>query len=65
MVQNLGWALGYNVVAIPLAEGILAPIEFVLAPAVGAVAMSASTIVVAANALLLRGIELRPRSSDL
>ena len=60
MVQNLAWAVGYNVVAIPLAAGVLAPIGVNLAPAVGAVLMSASTIVVALNAQLLRRVELRP-----
>ena len=60
MVQNLGWAAGYNVVAIPLAAGVLAPIGFTLAPAVGAVLMSVSTIVVALNAQLLRRLDLRP-----
>ena len=62
MVQNLGWAAGYNVVAIPLAAGILAPIGIVLAPAVGAILMSASTIVVALNAQLLRRLDLRPEA---
>jgi Cu2+-exporting ATPase len=60
MVQNLGWAVGYNVVAIPLAAGVLAWAGIVLPPAAGAVAMSLSTIVVAANAMLLRGLDLRP-----
>jgi Cu2+-exporting ATPase len=60
MLQNLGWALGYNVLAIPLAAGALAWAGVVLAPAVGALAMSISTIVVAVNAMLLRGLELRP-----
>jgi P-type Cu2+ transporter len=60
MVQNLAWAAGYNVVAIPLAAGILAPIGIVLAPAVGAILMSVSTIVVALNAQLLRRLNLRP-----
>ena len=60
MVQNLGWAAGYNVLAIPLAAGVFAWAGVVLPPAVGAVAMSLSTIVVAANAMLLRGLELRP-----
>jgi Cu2+-exporting ATPase len=59
MLQNLGWAVGYNVVAIPLAAGLLAPVGFVLPPAVGAIAMSISTIVVAANAMLLNGLDLR------
>jgi Cu2+-exporting ATPase len=62
MLQNLGWAAGYNVIAIPLAAGILAPIGFVLAPAVGAVLMSVSTIVVALNAQLLRRLDLRPEN---
>jgi P-type Cu2+ transporter len=60
MLQNLGWALGYNVVAIPLAAGVFAWAGISLAPAVGAIAMSVSTIVVAANALLLRNLDLRP-----
>ncbi|TDE09197.1 heavy metal translocating P-type ATPase [Dyadobacter psychrotolerans] len=53
MVQNLAWAVGYNVIAIPLAAGVLYP-TFMLSPAMGAVLMSASTIVVAVNAKLLR-----------
>ena len=60
MVQNLGWAAGYNIVAIPLAAGVLAPIGVSLPPAVGAVLMSLSTIVVALNAQLLRRVDLRP-----
>ena len=54
MVQNLWWAVGYNVIAIPLAAGVLEPWGFVLSPAAGAVLMSLSTIIVAANAQLLR-----------
>jgi len=64
MVQNLGWAVGYNVVAIPLAAGVLAPIGFVLNPAVGAVMMSVSTIIVALNAQLLRRVDLRPGAAS-
>jgi len=60
MLQNLGWAVGYNVVAIPLAAGALAWAGLVLAPAVGAIAMSVSTIVVALNAQLLRRVVIRP-----
>ena len=58
MMQNLWWAAGYNVVAIPLAAGVLASRGFVLSPAVGAVLMSASTIIVALNAQLLRRARL-------
>jgi P-type Cu2+ transporter len=60
MVQNLVWATGYNVVAIPLAAGALAWAGIVLAPAAAAVLMSASTVIVALNAQLLRGLDLRP-----
>ena len=62
MLQNLGWAAGYNVLAIPLAAGVLAPIGIVLPPAVGAILMSVSTIVVALNAQLLRRLDLQPRA---
>jgi Cu2+-exporting ATPase len=58
MVQNLWWAAGYNIVAIPLAAGVLAWRGIVLSPAVGAVLMSASTVVVAINAQLLRRAKL-------
>ncbi|MDX1523750.1 MAG: HAD-IC family P-type ATPase, partial [Anaerolineae bacterium] len=54
MIQNLIWATGYNLVALPLAAGVLAPIGFVLSPAIGAVVMSLSTIIVAINAQFLR-----------
>ena len=60
MLQNLAWAAGYNALAIPLAAGVLAPMGFVLPPAVGAILMSISTIVVAINAQLLRRLDLRP-----
>ncbi|MGC4761894.1 heavy metal translocating P-type ATPase [Micromonospora sp. DT46] len=60
MIQNLGWAAGYNVVALPLAAGVLAWAGVTLSPAVGAILMSASTIVVALNAQLLRRVRLRP-----
>ena len=58
MVQNLWWAAGYNIVAIPLAAGVLANWGILLSPAVGALLMSVSTIVVALNAQLLRRAEL-------
>jgi Cu2+-exporting ATPase len=61
MQQNLWWAAGYNLVAVPLAAGVLAPIGFVMPMSVGAVLMSVSTIVVALNAQLLRRLDLRPR----
>ncbi|HEY0697835.1 MAG TPA: heavy metal translocating P-type ATPase [Micromonospora sp.] len=60
MIQNLAWAAGYNVVALPLAAGVLAGVGLTLSPAVGAVLMSASTIVVALNAQLLRRVRLLP-----
>ena len=59
MVENLLWATGYNVVAIPLAAGALAGYGIVLPPAVGALFMSASTVIVAANAQLLRRLRLQ------
>ncbi len=55
MIQNLWWAAGYNIIALPLAAGILYPIGIVLNPAVGAVLMSLSTVVVAINAQLFKG----------
>ena len=58
MIQNLWWAAGYNIVAIPLAAGALAPWGIVLPAAVGAVLMSVSTIVVAVNAQLLRRVSI-------
>jgi Cu2+-exporting ATPase len=59
MLQNLVWGAGYNIVAIPLAAGVLAPFGITLSPEVGAILMSASTIVVAINAQLLRRLDLR------
>jgi len=60
MIQNLAWATGYNALAIPVAAGVLAPIGFILPMSIGALVMSVSTIVVAANAQLLRGLRLAP-----
>lgn len=54
MVQNIWWGAGYNILAIPLAAGVLAPIGFTLNPAVGAILMSLSTVIVAINAMLLK-----------
>ncbi|MDN5682202.1 heavy metal translocating P-type ATPase [Corynebacterium glyciniphilum] len=58
MTQNLWWAAGYNLVSVPLAAGVLAPVGFVLPMSVGAILMSASTVVVALNAQLLRRLDL-------
>lgn len=60
MKQNLWWAAGYNLISVPLAAGVLAPIGFVMPMSVGAVLMSLSTVVVALNAQLLRRLDLRP-----
>jgi Cu2+-exporting ATPase len=60
MWQNLVWATGYNVLAVPLAAGVLAFAGVMLSPAAGAVLMSVSTIVVALNAQLLRRVKLNP-----
>src|SRR5260370_20775356 len=57
MKQNLFWAAIYNVIAIPIAAGILSPLGILLNPAIGALAMSASSITVAPNAVLLKGVE--------
>ena len=54
MVQNLGWATGYNIIAIPAAAGVFLPFGVLLSPAIGAAFMSASTVIVAINAQLLR-----------
>ena len=58
MTQNLFWATGYNVIAIPLAAGIGAPFGILLTPALGAILMSVSTVVVSVNAMLLRRVRL-------
>jgi P-type Cu2+ transporter len=63
MIQNLVWATGYNAFAIPLAGGVLAGAGLTLSPALGAVLMSISTIIVALNAQLLRRLDLRPREA--
>ena len=63
MVQNLWWAAGYNLLSVPLAAGVLAPVGFVLPMSVGAILMSLSTIVVALNAQLLRRLDLDPARS--
>ena len=63
MIENLVWATGYNVVAIPVAAGLLAPWGIDMPMALGAVAMSASTIIVATNAQLLRRLRLGPEEA--
>jgi Cu2+-exporting ATPase len=64
MRQNLAWAAGYNIAAIPLAAGAFAWAGITLPPAVGAVLMSLSTIVVALNAQLLRRVQLTPATQS-
>jgi Cu2+-exporting ATPase len=64
MFQNLWWAAGYNIFAIPLAAGVLASVGFVLAPAVGGIAMAASTVIVAINAQLLWRVQRQLRESQ-
>ncbi|HEY9294459.1 MAG TPA: heavy metal translocating P-type ATPase [Microlunatus sp.] len=63
MKQNLWWAAGYNLISVPLAAGVLAPIGFVLPMSVGAILMSLSTVIVALNAQLLRRLDLTPEAS--
>jgi len=58
MIQNLAWATGYNIIALPLAAGVLAPWGILLSPAIGALFMSLSTVIVAINAQLLRRVQL-------
>ena len=65
MIQNLAWGAGYNLIAIPLAAGVLSFAGITLSPAVGAILMSASTVVVAFNAQLLRRLDLpRPPAAS-
>lgn len=61
MKENLWWAAGYNLICVPLAAGVLAPIGFVMPMSIGAILMSLSTIVVALNSQLLRRLDLDPR----
>lgn len=63
MTQNLWWTAGYNLISVPLAAGVLAPLGFVLPMSIGAVLMSLSTVVVALNAQLLRRLDLTPEAS--
>jgi hypothetical protein len=61
MRQNLAWAVGYNSLALPIAAGVFEPLGFVLRPEVGAISMSGSSVIVAANAIALKRLRL-PRS---
>jgi P-type Cu2+ transporter len=63
MQQNLWWAAGYNLISVPLAAGVLAPIGFVMPMSAGAILMSISTVVVALDAQLLGRLDLRPEAS--
>src|SRR5699024_5053870 len=63
MKQNLWWAAGYNVIAVPLAAGVLAPVGFLMPMWAGAILMSLSTVIVAVNAQFLRGLALSPDES--
>ncbi|HEU0003989.1 MAG TPA: heavy metal translocating P-type ATPase [Ktedonobacteraceae bacterium] len=65
MRQNLAWAVGYNVIALPLAAGVLAPLNFVLPPAIGALLMSLSTVIVALNAQTLRRLKLQQENGSV
>jgi len=58
MRQNLAWAVGYNTLALPIAAGVFAPLGFVLRPEVGAISMSGSSVIVALNAVALKGLRL-------
>ena len=60
MRQNLGWAVGYNAIALPVAAGVAAPIGLTIPPGLAAILMSVSTVVVVLNAQLLRKLDLRP-----
>lgn len=64
MVQNLLWATGYNIIALPLAAGVLAPFGILLPPAIGALIMSLSTVIVAVNAQLLNRVQTKLSSED-
>ena len=64
MIQNLVWALGYNIIAIPAAAGVFAVWGFFLRPEIGALVMSLSTVIVVANAMLLKRSPLNEKSSS-
>jgi P-type Cu2+ transporter len=66
MHQNLAWAVGYNSLAIPVAAGVFEPLGFILRPEVGAISMSASSVIVAVNAIALKRLHLpRPRNEEM
>jgi len=62
--QNLGWAVGYNSLAIPIAAGVFEPLGFTLSPEVGAISMSGSSLIVALNAVALRRLRLRDERDE-
>jgi len=64
MHQNLAWAVGYNSLALPIAAGVFEPVGFVLRPEVGAISMAGSSIIVAVNAIALKGLRLPDRDRD-
>jgi Cu2+-exporting ATPase len=64
MLQNLGWAVGYNALALPVAAGVAAPIGLTIPPGLAAILMSVSTVIVVLNAQLLRGLDLRPSAAS-
>ena len=65
MMQNLAWATGYNIVALPLAAGVLYQWGILLSPAAGAVLMSVSTVVVAINTSILKKFQNKPKMTEL
>jgi P-type Cu2+ transporter len=64
MRQNLGWAIGYNSLALPIAAGVFEPVGFTLRPEIGAILMSGSSILVALNAIDLRRLHLPSRNDS-
>jgi Cu2+-exporting ATPase len=65
MRQNLGWAIGYNAIALPIAAGVFAPFGLVLRPEIAALSMSGSSLIVAVNAVLLKRLQLPEHARDV
>jgi Cu2+-exporting ATPase len=65
MRQNLGWAIGYNAIALPIAAGVFAPFGLTLRPEIAALTMSGSSIIVAVNAMMLKRLKLPPRNTEM